>query len=52
MLVESMDDEPEIAVDFAATDEMVPLALAIQNEVDPMNSGFLWYTPPATTTRS
>lgn len=46
------DNEPEITVDFAAADEMVPLAPEIQNDVDPMNSGFLWYKPPATTTRS
>ena len=42
-----MSDEPEIAVDFAAiAEEVVPLT-AVQNQVvDPMNSGFVWYTPP------
>ena len=39
-------NEPEIVVDFAAAEEVVPLTEAIQDEVDPLNSGFLWYTPP------
>lgn len=38
-------NEPEIAVDFAAA-EVVPLTDEQQSNVDPLESGFLWYTPP------
>ena len=41
-----MEEEPDIVVDFAAGEEAVPLTSEIQNEVDPLNSGFLWYKPP------
>jgi hypothetical protein len=43
-------DEPEIVVDFAA-EETVSLTTDQQSHVDPMNSGFLWYTPPMTTNK-
>ena len=41
-----MKDEPEIVVDFAAASEVVPLRPPVQAHVDPLQSGFLWYTPP------
>jgi len=39
-------DEPEIVVDFAAAEEVIPLTEEQQDDVDPLKSGFLWYTPP------
>ncbi|GAX19566.1 hypothetical protein FisN_19Hh144 [Fistulifera solaris] len=37
--------EPDIVVDFAAGDEVVPLTHSTVT-ADPLQSGFLWYTPP------
>lgn len=37
--------EPEIAVDIAAA-ELTALTEDQRNQVDPLNSGFTWYTPP------
>lgn len=46
----SIYEEPEIKVDFAASEELQPLAPEVQNKADPLNSGFLWYTPPMAST--
>jgi Mitochondrial biogenesis AIM24 len=46
----TMSYEPEIKIDFAA--EAVPLTPAIQNEVDPLGTGFVWYTPPLASAKS
>lgn len=43
------DLEPEIVVDFAI-EEAVPLTSEQKSNVDPLNSGFLWYTPPMSAT--
>lgn len=42
--------EPEIVVDFAADEEVIPLTPQQGNHVDPLSSGFLWYTPPMAAT--
>lgn len=42
--------EPDIVVDFAAGDEVVPLTPHQEHHVDPLSSGFLWYTPPLAAT--
>lgn len=42
--------EPEIIVDFAAGEEVIPLTPQQESHVDPLSSGFLWYTPPLAAT--
>lgn len=42
-------DEPDIVLVDIAAEETVPLTQ--QKEVDPMNSGFSWYTPPMAKTK-
>lgn len=43
-------NEPEFSVDFATVEEVTELSGEKEKEelhrADPMNSGFLWYTPP------
>jgi hypothetical protein len=43
-------DEPDIVVDIAA-EETVSLTTEQQKQVDPLNSGFAWYTPPMAKTK-
>jgi hypothetical protein len=38
--------EPEIKVDVAVDAETVALTQDDQHIIDPMGSGFVWYTPP------
>ena len=42
-------DEPEIVIDIAA--EAVPLTSELESRIDPLKSGFLWYTPPLATSK-
>jgi hypothetical protein len=42
-------EEPDIVVVDIAAGETV--SLMQQKEVDPMNSGFSWYTPPQSKTK-
>lgn len=37
--------EPEITVDVAA-EELASLTSDQKHQVDPLDSGFIWYTPP------
>jgi uncharacterized protein (AIM24 family) len=43
--------ELEITVDLAAASEAIPLTADLQQHVDPLGSGFLWYTPPLASTQ-
>lgn len=46
--------EPEFSIDFAADSEELTSLTAKQEQekADPMNSGFLWYTPPMAAERA
>jgi hypothetical protein len=46
----TMADEPDIFVDVAAA-EMVSLTEEQQSAIDPLKSGFNWYTPPMSKTK-
>jgi len=45
----SSKSEKDISIDFAADEELTSLTAEQQEDLrraDPMNSGFVWYTPP------
>lgn len=46
-----MSDEPDIVLVDVAASEVVSLTAEQQEHVDPMNSGFMWYTPPMAKTQ-